>query len=235
MKKSIPGFITSLNLFFGFVSIIETFNGELKNALLCIIIAMILDATDGRIARFLNVEGEFGKELDSLADIVTFGVAPSIMLYESCLSQFGVEGLIISAIFPVCGALRLAKFNTETYKSVNYFVGLPITVAGGILAVFTLSVDFFTGFFVGGLLIVLSFLMISNLRFPSFKKEKIPKNFILILSLMIIGLYAYHKLIPDKFPLLLVVPLFIVAMYSFYKFKKGHIEITEKEENEEIV
>jgi CDP-diacylglycerol---serine O-phosphatidyltransferase len=137
--KNIPNVITSLNLACGFISIIFILNGDISTASWLILAAMIFDFLDGFAARTLKAYSEMGKELDSLADVVSFGVAPGLIIYhllyvsltnETAL-KFNISGgtslilMIIPAIMPVCGALRLAKFNIDTTQTIS-FKGLPI-------------------------------------------------------------------------------------------------------------
>ena len=137
--KNIPNFITSLNLACGFISIIFILNGDISTASWLILAAMIFDFLDGFAARALKAYSDIGKELDSLADVVSFGVAPGLIIYhllyvsltnETAL-KFNITGgtslilMIIPAIMPVCGALRLAKFNIDTTQTTS-FKGLPI-------------------------------------------------------------------------------------------------------------
>jgi CDP-diacylglycerol---serine O-phosphatidyltransferase len=137
MKKHIPNFITSLNLASGFIAVIFAFNGEIVTASWLIVAAMIFDFLDGLSARVLKAYSDIGKELDSLADIVSFGVAPAIIIYELLTDSSGSipafsDGLVIKnlaitlipVIMPVCAALRLAKFNIDTTQATS-FKGLP--------------------------------------------------------------------------------------------------------------
>jgi len=138
MKKHIPNFITSCNLASGFIAIIFAFNGELVTASWLILAAMVLDFFDGLSARLLKAYSEIGKELDSLADVVSFGVAPAVLLYQLITSSISAylpastDGLVIktlvlqliTVIMPVCAALRLAKFNIDTTQTTS-FKGLP--------------------------------------------------------------------------------------------------------------
>jgi CDP-diacylglycerol---serine O-phosphatidyltransferase len=139
MKKHIPNFVTSLNLVSGFIAIIFAINGELVIASWLILAAMIFDFLDGLSARVLKAYSDIGKELDSLADLVSFGVAPAIILYQLITnlqsssvplftSGLAIKNMVlqlIPVIMPVCGALRLAKFNTDTTQTIS-FKGLPI-------------------------------------------------------------------------------------------------------------
>src|SRR5574339_412502 len=109
--------LTIGNLYCGFLSIGFAASGEYKNAAILIIIGMMLDSMDGRLARMLKVNGALGKELDSLADVVTFGVAPSFLVYYTYFYQFGLLGLAVAGLFPLFGAYRLARFNISSDKT----------------------------------------------------------------------------------------------------------------------
>lgn len=138
MKKSaIPNAFTLGNLSFGLLSILMTFHTEYLWASLFVLFAALADRYDGRVARFLNVDSEIGKELDSLADLVSFGVAPALLTYKLYnFMSFGIWGYLLVLIFPICGAYRLARYNISTFDGV--FTGVPITLAGSFMAVFSL-------------------------------------------------------------------------------------------------
>lgn len=110
-RKSIPSIITLTNLLLGIVSLIYTMKQDFRMSAYMILLAMILDGMDGKIARRLDASSAFGKELDSLSDLVSFGVAPAILVYASNLENLGFMGLIIALAFALCGAIRLARFN----------------------------------------------------------------------------------------------------------------------------
>lgn len=116
---------------FGGAAIMATLNEAYSYSVLFIFIAAFLDRYDGKVARKYNQESELGKQLDSMGDIISFGVAPALLMYEVVLSNFGVTGMFMSIIYIVAGALRLARFNVM--DSTGYFVGLPITAAGTLL------------------------------------------------------------------------------------------------------
>jgi len=138
MIRHIPNFITSLNLTAGFISIVLTLRGDIVNASWLILVAMIFDFLDGLSARLLKAYSDIGKELDSLADVVSFGVAPAIILYQLLNSSLATKGtwlsdtmgpgailiLLLPAVMPVCAALRLAKFNIDDSQTTS-FKGLP--------------------------------------------------------------------------------------------------------------
>lgn len=139
MKKScIPNIFTFINLSCGIISILYTFDKNYLFACFFILIAALVDRYDGRIARWLNVSSELGKELDSLADLVSFGVAPSILtflMYDlKGVGPAGIIGTVVLLAFPICGAYRLARYNTSSFDGV--FTGVPITITGSCIAIF---------------------------------------------------------------------------------------------------
>lgn len=143
MKKScIPNIFTFINLSCGILSILSTFDKNYLWAGIFIIIAGLVDRYDGRIARYLQVSSDLGKELDSLADLVSFGVAPSILIYILFnLKDFGPAGILgiaVLLIFPICGAYRLARYNATDFDGT--FTGVPITVTGSFIGLFVMFV-----------------------------------------------------------------------------------------------
>ena len=146
MRKScIPNLFTFINLSCGILSILSVMNEKYTLASVFILLAGFVDRYDGRVARFLNVSSELGKELDSLADLVSFGVAPSILIYTVFeLNEpgvLGIIGFIILLAFPICGAFRLARYNTAQFDGV--FTGIPITIVGCFMALFSLLLVLF--------------------------------------------------------------------------------------------
>jgi CDP-diacylglycerol--serine O-phosphatidyltransferase len=136
LKKYIPSILTFSNLSFGILSIIEVINSNYFLAALFIIGAALIDRYDGRIARVFNVSSEIGKELDSLADLVSFGVAPGILiLFKHGLNNYSI-GIGIMLFYIICGCYRLAKYNISIFEGV--FSGMPITICGSALAVISL-------------------------------------------------------------------------------------------------
>ncbi|MDP4090124.1 MAG: CDP-diacylglycerol--serine O-phosphatidyltransferase [Bacillota bacterium] len=165
-KNAIPNFFTLGNLSCGILSIIMTFqNDKFELACLFILLAAIMDRYDGRVARFLNVSSDIGKELDSLADLVSFGVAPSVLIFSLYhLASMGPLGYLIMLVFPIAGAYRLARYNCTSFDGI--FMGVPITVAGSIMAFFAyLTIRNTPSVLVPIIFqIALSYLMISNLK-----------------------------------------------------------------------
>lgn len=217
--KALPNMLTIGNLFLGIVAIILAFQGDtyVDYAAITVIVGMFLDGLDGRVARMLKAQSEFGKELDSLSDVITFGVAPAFIMYVAVLQQLDVLGILVTAIFPICGALRLARFNVQSGVP-GYFIGLPITAAGGVLATLALYNDVFS---VGPLalaMLVLAFLMISRIKYPNFKKVGIPKAAFWITPIIIAVVILLAAKHPEQFPKIVFLPL---ALYALYGLKKN--------------
>ena len=171
----LPTLFTVGNLFCGYLSLWCSIRGTFENAAILIIAAGILDGLDGRIARMTHSTSKFGEEYDSLADLVSFGVAPAVLAYSWGLSDFHRFGWLMSFLFVVCGSMRLARFNIQTHAvDKRYFVGLPIPVAAGSIATIVLATPerLVSRVWMGGLLgltVLLSYLMISTIRYRSFK------------------------------------------------------------------
>ncbi len=210
------------NLFCGFLSIGFAASGQYKNAAILILIGMMLDSMDGRLARMLKADSELGKELDSLADIVTFGVAPSFLVYYTYFFQFGLLGLIVAGLFPLFGAYRLARFNISTNKSnMNYFIGVPITAAGGILALLTLFGDRIPNIVTTVVFTGLSFLMVSRIRIPSLKEIPLPKYGTIVTLFLGSLLYLIYRGTYGQFPYLIYIATPLYIAYVTYVFIKG--------------
>lgn len=131
----LPNLLTSASLFAGFYAIVQAMNGRFEHAAVAIFIAMVLDGLDGRVARLTNTQSAFGAEYDSLSDMVSFGVAPALVLYVWALKPMGKLGWIAAFIYCASAALRLARFNTKLDESdKRYFQGLPSPAAAALLA-----------------------------------------------------------------------------------------------------
>lgn len=216
--KSIPNMLTLGNLYCGFLSIGFAANCHFKNAAILIIIGMMLDSMDGRLARILKADSTLGKELDSLADIVTFGIAPSFLIYYTYFNQFGLLGLAVAGMFPLFGAFRLARFNISTNKtSQNYFIGVPITAAGGILALLTLFGYLIPNIITTVIFTALCFLMVSKIRIPSLKEVPLPKYGTIITIFLGCLLYLIYKGTYEKFPYLIYIAVPTYIIYLFYQ------------------
>jgi len=169
MKREwIPNLLTMGSLAAGFTSLLFTFHSQFEWAALAILLAGLLDGLDGRVARLLGVSSPLGVELDSLADLVSFGVAPGFLMYGLDLHHLGVFGAAIATLYAVSVGFRLARFNLGT--SLGYFVGLPSTAAGGIVASFVLYGAKLHSPFYPVLALALTVLMVSRLRYRDFKR-----------------------------------------------------------------
>jgi CDP-diacylglycerol---serine O-phosphatidyltransferase len=165
MKNNwIPNLLTSLNLFAGILAIMLIITSHVYWAAGLIWGAILFDGADGRVARRLNATSDFGKELDSLADLVSFGVAPAMLLYFVAYPHYGWWIYPVIGLFPVAGALRLARFNVQNIK--GYFVGLPIPAAGGLLTVVALLSERLPEIVPIMALLCLAGLMVSTIRVP---------------------------------------------------------------------
>lgn len=173
----VPNLLTTGNLFCGLYAIMAVFGANYVKAAIAILVALVFDVLDGQSARWTKTTSQFGIEYDSLADLVSFGVAPGVLIYSWALSGYGLLGLAMIFAFVGCGALRLARYNVLTGTMDNrYFMGLPIPAAAGVLAslmlldhhilrvgqevkpVLTLIVT-----------LALAFLMVSTIRYTKFK------------------------------------------------------------------
>jgi len=237
ITKSIPSLLTIANLSLGVISILLVFNERASLAAIMVIIAMLLDGVDGRIARALKAESEFGKELDSLADVVSFGVAPAFIMYVVAMQDVSpVIAYAVTALFPVCGALRLARFNVKPGRP-GYFTGLPIPAAGGILASVALFQEELSWIVILITAVCLSFLMISNIRFPNFKKIGIPKGSIWLIPFIIIIALIIGIMFEEHLSKVFFIPIGLYVLYGINKtirrrMKKSSIEDDEEDQAE---
>ena len=177
MKWILPNMCTAANLFFGMLSILATFEGNFFYASVFILLALIADGMDGRVARALNAASELGKEMDSLCDLGSFGIAPAFLAYAFCLHNFGTLGKAAAIIFALCGMWRLARFNVNTNVVHGFFMGLAIPAGGCIIATTTLL------FLATGIkpeefglvypitTIIVAYLMVSHVHYPDFKGD----------------------------------------------------------------
>lgn len=188
----LPNLLTTASLFAAFYSLVSSMKGHYEAAVIAIFIGMIADSLDGRIARLTNTQTAFGAQFDSLSDMVTFGVAPSILLFQLSLHQLGKFGWLVAFLYTAAVALRLARFNTQLETAdYRYFQGIPCPPSAGAVASFAwvcqqnnwvnhIYVSYVTAF----LALTLAALMVSNLRYYSFKevdfKGKVPFLYILI-------------------------------------------------------
>ena len=199
----LPSAFTVANIFCGFYSTISSIRGDLAFAAILIGVAIVLDTLDGRVARMANASSEFGKEFDSLADQVSFGVAPMVLAFQWGLSLWPRLGWLVGFLFVICGAMRLARFNIqESATDKRFFVGLPIPAAAAVVAALVYRfpepmTSQAEALPVLGLVTALSFLMVSKLRYYSFKdfdiKKRHPSLMILFLALVIVAVFMHPQ------------------------------------------
>ncbi len=196
----LPNLITTANLFCGFFATIYAINGNYLTSAYALVAAAIFDLLDGRVARLTHSTSKFGMQYDSLCDLVSFGMAPGILLYLWALQPFGRIGWLASFMFTACGALRLARFNVQqTVAEKGFFQGLPIPMAAGIVAGSVLAFDNLgkegeRSYWILAMTILLAIVMVSNFRYRSFKdidfRQRLPFWF-LVLGTGVIAIVAW--------------------------------------------
>lgn len=178
----LPNMITMASLLSGFLGMLWAIDGRFEMAAVAIIVSCVLDGLDGKLARLTNSASDFGVQLDSLADLVAFGATPAILIYLWQTHVFGRLGIMASFLVIACGALRLARFNVQTGKiSKKFFIGLPIPAAACTLATFVLFSSAYVPESISGILpgvtlflsFLVSILMVSNVRYASFKDGEV--------------------------------------------------------------
>ncbi len=197
----LPNLLTTAALFAGFYAIVAAMKGLFDTAAIAIFIAMIADGLDGRVARMTNTQTPFGAEFDSLSDMVCFGVAPALVMYSWSLMHLGKIGWLIAFLQTAGTALRLARFNTQQAPDKRYFQGLSCTSAAGVIAGFVwIGADYdIDGFYISilaaALMILIAALMISTIRYSSFKslefKGRVPFYTVVLFVILIAGFAMY--------------------------------------------
>ena len=243
----LPNILTLFGVCIGLSSIKFAFDGNFELAIIAVIIAGIIDGLDGRIARLIKATSKVGKELDSLTDVISFGVAPAFIMYFWSLVEIGRLGWLVSLIYVVCVALRLARFNVNTggepsWKD-NFFEGIP-SPAGGILVltplVYSLSeIQIFEPNYqiiVPSLFILISILLISKIPTYSLKRIAVPRKttiFLLFAVVLFFGflfIYTFNTIVIASTIYLLFVPISAFHYYSTSKNKKLEEEIDHNED-----
>lgn len=234
MKRGVyilPNGLTLCGMFFGFFSILASLKGDYVLAAWMILVANIFDGLDGWVARLTNTATRFGIELDSLSDLVAFGVAPSIMMFNWVLYPFGRLGAAVAFLYVSCGALRLARYNVQMVSTEKkYFTGMPIPGAATILS--TLVIFWHSqwdkapaknyGFL--ALTAVLSILMISTLRFHGLKeldmKSRKPFLFLVLMMVFLIVVFVHPPTVLFVFAFAYMLWGIVENIYMFYKHRK---------------
>jgi CDP-diacylglycerol--serine O-phosphatidyltransferase len=208
MKKGIyvlPNLFTTANLFCGFYSAIASMKGMYELAAWTILIAVVLDSLDGRIARMTHTTSKFGAEYDSLCDLVTFGVAPAILYYNWSLLTYGKLGWLAAFLFVVCGALRLARFNVQIdVIDSRFFNGLPIPGGASVLATGVILYYFlggegrFSNWPVTIGVVAIALFMVSSIKYYSFKDlnffSRQPFMSFMVIVLVLVTVVAYPEI-----------------------------------------
>ena len=245
----LPNILTLGGVCLGISSIKFSIDGNFSLAVIFILLAAILDALDGRIARLIKGTSEFGKELDSLTDFVSFGIAPVFILYFWELNNYGKLGWAIALVYSVCCVLRLARFNLtktdsqEEWKN-NFFEGVP-SPAGGLLILMpliydlsNLSFDFDLKNFTPYLTVIIALLLVSKIPSPSLKKISISSKatifLLLTIGLIFIALlfYTFETLLVFSLIYLLSIP---ISVMIFKNEKKKYYQKISDEDHEDIL
>ena len=248
-RSILPNMFTLVGVCIGLTSIKFAFDGRFGFAVLAILVAGIIDGLDGRIARLIKGTSEVGKELDSLTDVISFGVAPAFIMYFWSLNNLGRVGWLVCLIYVICVALRLARFNitsnTNTKWKENFFEGVP-SPAGGILVLFPLIYSFSefqlfsieNKYLVPGFFILTSILLISKLPTYSFKKIVVPRRltifllFALILFFGLLLIYTYNVIVLSTLIYLLLIP---ISFFHFRSLSKKFSHASQDGEDQEDV
>ncbi|MCY4524585.1 MAG: CDP-diacylglycerol--serine O-phosphatidyltransferase [Halobacteriovoraceae bacterium] len=217
----LPNVFTALNLACGFLSIIFSWKGLYYQASMILILGVIFDSVDGRIARLTGTQSNFGEQFDSLSDMVSFGVAPAILVYHRFLVEHGRLGMIFPFIFMLCGALRLARFNANIGKvHSNFFQGLPIPAAayamvGHTLLSIKIPVIAEWPQLAMAHIFFYSLLMISNMPFCSFKDSNWVKahkrGALAIIFILLVLMFVY-----EEFSILSLISFYVFSCIRYY-------------------
>lgn len=197
----LPNMLTTANMLFGFISILKSMQGDFTMAAWAIVAAAVFDLLDGRVARMTHSTSKFGAEYDSLCDLISFGMAPALLIYLWALQPFGRIGWLMAFFYVACGALRLARFNVQASVSHNVnFSGLPIPmaaghIAGAVMAFNDLGWNAHGSKILLGITFLLGFVMVSSFSYRSFKdvdfRKAMPFRY-LVLGVLVIFVIAYR-------------------------------------------
>ena len=218
MKNVIPCLFTSGNLSFGVLSMIMTLHGLYTWAGVCILLAMVCDACDGRSARALGVAGDFGKELDSLSYVVSFGAASAFLIYSYSLQSLGWIGAIPAIIYAALGGIRLTRFNLNTGVIHGYFQGMPIPNGGCLIATYVISGAVLPAWLLAIFVVLLGYHLVSKVHNPDFKGaspdvlHKSALAIALVFGALVLAFVDWHLVITMPFLLYIVFGLVNTAM-----------------------
>ncbi len=205
LKKGIhilPSLFTTGNVFCGFYAFIAVFNDQQYVAAWAIVVALIFDVLDGRIARLTKTTSAFGAQYDSLADVISFGMAPAFLAYSWVMKPFNRVGWMAAFLFLLCAALRLARFNiTKPDVKGNHFIGLPTPAAAAVLASLVIGFEDLFSTRINPIVMVvvvysLAFLMVSNIKYPAMKKLNFKKRVVFPRFLFVVFFIYVLAIIP---------------------------------------
>ena len=244
----LPNILTLIGVCIGLSSIKFAFDGKFELSIIAVIVAAIIDGLDGRIARLIKGTSKVGKELDSLTDVISFGVAPAFIMYFWSLSEIGRVGWLISLIYVICVALRLARFNISSNEESswkdNFFEGVP-SPAGGILVLIPLILSISEFQFINlnyqiivpVMFIAVSILLISKIPTYSFKRIVVPRStsifllFGIILYFGLVLVYTFNAIVISGIIYLIMVPISSIHYLIIKKHAKTSINDIENHED----
>ena len=244
----LPNILTLIGVCIGLSSIKFAFDGKFELSIIAVIVAAIIDGLDGRIARLIKGTSKVGKELDSLTDVISFGVAPAFIMYFWSLSEIGRVGWLISLIYVICVALRLARFNISSNEESswkdNFFEGVP-SPAGGLLVLMPLILSLSEFQFlnlnfqiiVPAIFIAVSILLISKIPTYSFKRIVVPRStsifllFGIILYFGLILVYTFNAIVVSGVIYLIMVPISSIHYLIIKKNEKTSMDDNEHHED----
>jgi len=210
----LPNLFTTASLFAGFYAIVAAMNGRFESAAVAVYVAMVMDGIDGRLARMTNTQSDFGAEYDSLVDMVSFGLAPALVVYEWGLASFGKLGWLAAFLYTASAALRLARFNTQVEQADKaYFKGLASPSAAAVVTgVVWIGSDYdLHGWGVSLMAMIVTvavgLLMVSNIRYRSFKNLDLKGRVPFVAVFIVVLIYVFISLHP---------PLVLLAGFSIY-------------------
>ncbi len=201
----LPNLFTTAALFAGFYAIVQAMNGQFEYAPIAIFIAMIMDGLDGRVARWTHTESDFGAQYDSLSDMVSFGLAPALVMYEWALSGLGKLGWLAAFLYAAAAALRLARFNVQTGGDSRYFTGLPSPSAAALLAglVWVLHTNYGVpgkevSLIALGVTVFAGLSMVSNIQYHSFKHLNVKNRVSFVAVIAVVLIFVLVSLDPPQ-------------------------------------
>ena len=212
----LPNLLTTGALFGGFYAVLSGFSGNFEIAAIAIFVAMVFDGLDGRVARMTNTQSDFGVQYDSLSDMVSFGIAPAIVVYGWGLNGLGKVGIAAAFVYASCAALRLARFNVQSsVNSGKFFIGLPspaaaALIAGFVWSAYSLQPSWFISAFTALLTAVAGLLMVSNFKYPSFKQIDLRGRVPFVVILSIVMSFVIITIDPPR------ILLMLALAYTFY-------------------